>query len=136
METNQKWAILGSIWFWWICTTFLYLALNFFGYPDLGYPKEQVATPIAYIAGFVGLFVPYGLMSLPLFFNPLGWVSLMVFLISMFLVDRGFNKQNFGLSKRIILNLLVLLVLTAVVDLIRLTPFQSWMIFFKGTFNT
>ena len=98
----------------------------------MGY-RGATATPLGYIAGFVGLFVPYGLKSLILFIaNPLALVSLIVFIILMIFISRRLNRGNFNLSKRILLNLLILLVLTTVVDLIRGTAFMSWIIFFQG----
>ena len=124
--------ILRSLWFWWILTTaiyiLLYILLKIAGYP------EGVATPLGHVAGFIGLFVPYGLLSAFLLFSPASLISVIVFLILMTWADRKFNRQNSGLGKRILLNLITLLVLTTLVDTVRLTFFQSWIIFFKGGF--
>ncbi|MDO8593814.1 MAG: hypothetical protein Q7R59_02875 [bacterium] len=131
MKTNQnQWVIIRSIWFWWIFTTLIYLAIP-------GYKEETAITLghiVGYISGLVGLFVPYGYLSLVLFIFPLTWVSLVVFLVLMVLIDLKLNKQNFSLSKRILINLLALLILTTMVDLIRGTAFESWWIFFNGGF--
>ena len=96
-----------------------------------GYPRE-ISTPLGYIAGFFGLFVPYGLASLILFISPLTWVSLVFFVLSMIFTDRKLNKANLGFGKRILLNLLILLALTTLIDEIRGTPLASWIIFFSG----
>jgi len=127
MNQNQ-WVIFRSIWFWWVVTTVFYLALSIYLSPD-------TPTPLGYIPGFIGLFVPYGFLSFPLFFlSPFPWLSLVIFIVLMGKVERKLNKQNFSLSKRIFLNLLILLLLTVMVDFVRGTAFQSWVIFFNGKF--
>ena len=124
--------ILRSLWFWWILTTAIYILLYIL-LQIAGYPKG-VATPLGHVTGFIGLFVPYGLLSAILLFSPASLVSVIVFLILMTWADRKFNRQSSGLGKRILLNLITLLVLTTLVDTVRLTFFQSWIIFFKGEF--
>lgn len=125
---NEKlFVIFRSIWFWWFLTTSVYVGLGRLGYPGI------TPTFLGYIAGFLGLFVPYGLISLLLFFiSLLAWVSLIIFIILMIFTDQRLNKQNFNLGKRILLNLLTLLALTTLVDFIRGTAFESWIIFFQG----
>ncbi len=123
---ENKFAIFRSVWFWWLLTTAVYVILGLSRFPG------NTPSPLGYIAGFLGLFVPYGLMSLILFFSPLAWFSLVVFIILMIFADRKLNRGNFSLGKRILLNLLILLVLTTLVDLIRGTAFVSWIIFFQG----
>ena len=126
---KKQFTIFRSIWFWWFLTTSIYIAFGVSGFP--GY----LPTPLGNIAGFLGLFVPYGYLSLFLFFIDLSgasFVSLVVFVILMFFTDRRLNKENFNFGKRILLNLLILLILTTLVDLIRGTAFMSWIIFFQG----
>ncbi len=123
---KNKWAVFQSIWFCWFILTALYIILNIAGYPN------TVPSTMGYIAGFIGLFVPYGLPSLILMITPYSWVSLAVFHLAMFWINRRLKGKNLGLGKRIVLNLLALLILTIIVDLIRLTPFESWRIFFNG----
>jgi len=131
-KLNQgKSKILYSIWFWWIFTTVLYLFVIFLG---------NLANNIGFFSfwdhtvGFIGLFVPYGMISAILFLSSLlSWLSLILFLIAMILVEKFLNKKNYNLKKRILINLLVLLILTFIVDAIRGTYLESWKIFLEGT---
>ncbi len=125
---ENKWGLFKSIWIWWGFTTFVYLLLSKSGY------LVSLPSTMGYVTGFIGLFVPYGFLSLITFLSPFGWISLIIFLALMIYIERKLNKQNFSLTKRIFLNLLALLVLTTIVDFIRLTPFASWFIFFHGGF--
>ncbi len=115
-----------SIWFWWFLTTFVYVVLNLFEFPGSN------ATFFGYVAGFIGLFVPYGLTSLILFISIRSWISLIVFVVLMKSFDKKLEKGNYSIGKRITLNLLALLVLTTIVDLVRGTGMASWLIFYYG----
>jgi hypothetical protein len=125
---NRK-TILSSIWFWWVLTTIIYLIFNLSHYPG------NTPSLLGHIAGFVGLFVPYGMLSSILFLSPFSWISAVVFLFLMFRAEKELNAKNYNLSKRILINLLILLLLTIAVDAMRGTFFQSWVIFFKGAFG-
>ena len=125
---EKQFAIFRSIWFWWLLTTSVYVFFGLLSIPG------STPTLLGHIVGFLGLFVPYGLVSLALFMfiGPLSLFSLIVFVVIMVFADRRLNKENFSFGKRILLNLLILLALTTLVDLIRYTPFVSWIIFFQG----
>lgn len=118
---------LDSIWFWWFIMSAIYLAFSGFGYP-----KELIPTTLGHVAGFFGLFAPYGLTSLLSFMSPPAWISLVVFILLMKYCNKKFSSLNISLGKRILLNLFTLLVITSIIDLIRWTPFESWSIFFNG----
>ncbi len=86
---------------------------------------------------FIGLFVPYGPMSSFLFLgiaeNDYRSVySLVAFFVFVGILNKFFNKKDFSLGGRILINLLVLLILTAMVDLIRSSAFDSWELFLKS----
>jgi len=119
---------IKSIWFWWILTTIIYILLYLISSVGFG-PTGDVA---GMIGGFVGLFVPFGILSLITFFNPLGWLSMAIFIVLMVFIDRNLNKLDLSLGFRILINLLFLLVLTTIVDFVRCSPFASWEIFFSG----
>ena len=127
IQTRNK--IWSSIWFWWFLTTVIYIVFNFSGYPS------STTSLLGYVAGFVGLFFPYGwASSILLILSPFSWISVVVFLILMFMAEKELNRKNYGLRKRILINFLILLFLTTAVDLIRGTFFQSWFIFLSGAF--
>ena len=119
-----------SIWFWWVFTTLIYISLT----PLLSNQATAPTTPLNYIVGFIGLFVPYGLLSLMLFLTiPLfAGASLVVFLVLMTIINRKLNKWDLSVGKKILVIFLSLLVLTTIVDLIRFTPFYSWILFLNG----
>jgi len=118
-KNNTVANFYGSIWFWWIFTTIIYILLG---------------SPTGYITGFIGLFVPYGRLSLivmellPVF----SIISLIFFVVSMILIDKLLKRVNILLYKRILLNLLALFIITMVVDFLRFTPFGSIDIFLNG----
>jgi hypothetical protein len=127
VKTQNK--IFYSIWFWWIFTSAIYYIFNILGYPG------EAPTFFGHIAGFVGLFVPYGATSSVLFMAPFAWISLFAFAYLMYIAERDLSKKNYSLLKRILLNLLILLILTTVVDALRGTFFKSWDIFFRGAWG-
>jgi len=123
----NKNGLLGYLWVWWGITTAVYLLFNYAHYPNAH------ASILGYVAGFVGLFVPYGALSFLLLFTPQGMFSVVVFIIAMFVLQGYLNKQNYSLEKSILMNLLTLFILTTIVDIIRGTAFQSWIIFLNGS---
>lgn len=128
---KYKYIVFRSLWFWWFLTTAIYLIFNTQGYP----PQEGASSMLGYVAGFVGLFVPFGFMSLILFFvNALTWVGLAAFIGLMLSAEKILMGRNLGLGEKIFFNLLALLIITIIVDLIRGTAFQSFIIFSKGAF--
>lgn len=135
IQTDQKQNMFNkSVWFWWIFTTCIYLVIGFFQFPA---NQVGLSTYLTHIQGFVGLFVPFGMQSFTLLLvSPFSWFSLIIFLASMAYTESFLKKQNYNFRKRILINLLILLVLTFVVDIIRGTPFASWMIFLNGRFPT
>lgn len=126
-ENNKnKRTILKSIWFWWILTTVVYLILN-----------TGNSTISDRVAGFFGLFVPYGFLSLFVAFaEPIGTlltiVSVIFFIFAMRWSNKIINKESNSTVKAILMSLFALLIITMVVDLIRGTPFYSWQILFTG----
>jgi hypothetical protein len=127
--TQDQQKTLQPIWLWCIFTTLIYFAFNI-----SGYPMERISSPLGYIAGFVGLFVPYGISSLILLFSLSGLASLGFFILFMYLIERGLRQIDINFYLRILINFLVLLLLTIMVDFIRGTPLESWTIFFNGAF--
>lgn len=128
----QKYTWFRSIWFWWLITTSLYIILVTQGHALTN--TQGNATLLDYIAGFIGLFVPYGVNSLILFFfSPLSWISLLFFIVAMSRVEKYLNTRQASFSRKIIYNFLALMLLTVIVDIIRHTPFESWRIFFNDT---
>jgi hypothetical protein len=130
--SKNKWTIFRSIWFWWFVTTAIYVALS------IAFPSgATVPTFIGYTKGAVGLFVPYGILSIILFVLPgitmlLSIISVIFFIFTMYWINKKLNKKNYSLLEAILINLLVLLIITTLVDFIRLTPLASWRIFLHG----
>lgn len=122
METDKK--EFNSIWWSWVIVTTLYIFFVFL------FSANFTTNPLeGYITGFIGLFAPFGFLSVFLLFsNPL---PLLFFIIAMIFIDSKLNKLNYSLRKRILINLFVLLILTTLIDFIRFTPFASWQLFFR-----
>lgn len=120
-----------SLWFWWFLLTAIYLLFNAIGYPA----GDGNIVPLGYIAGAVGLFVPFGFMSLFLLMSPVTWLSIPVFLISMWYGEKQLKEKNYSYGKKVLMNLLLLLIITILVDFARMTPFASWLIFLGGGFH-
>ena len=70
--------------------------------------------------------------SLVMFLGPVAWVSVVFFVITMKESDKWSKKKDLSFWENFFLNLLILLFLTTAIDLIRMTFFQSWVIFFGG----
>ncbi len=121
----------NTLWAWWIYTTIAYvlLALIFNFHVSDNY---MGGTPIGYLFGFVGLFVPYGVLSVMSLMVLLSFVSFIPFLLIMDFAVENLRVKNYSTTQRILSNLLVLLLITMAVDCIRMTPFVSWTIFFDG----
>lgn len=124
----MKNKIFQSIWFYWVVLTVIYLTFNIMGYPN----NASVGQPMGHVAGAIGLFVPFGLLSLFYLLEPEAWLSIPVFFGSMFYVDKKLKEKNYGFIKSLLISLLVLLIITTLVDFARMTPFASWHIFIKG----
>ncbi len=118
----------NTLWAWWIYTTIAYVLLTLmFNFPD---PDQYMeGTPLGYLFGFIGLFVPYGVISVALMMS---WVSFLAFFPIMYFMEKSLRAQKYTTTQRILINLLALLLITIVVDFIRMTPFFSWAIFFSG----
>jgi len=129
LRQNKAWS--NSLWMWWIITTGIYLLFNLLGYPN---SAGETPTLLGHVAGFVGLFVPFGFLSAFLLISPFYWFSLAVFLISMIYADRWLKSRSMNTVQRILINLLVLMAITFIVDIVRFTPFESWRIFLQGSF--
>lgn len=130
---KNKHFTLTSIWFWWLLLTVLYSALSIiFHVPAIDhYPHG--AGFIGYVIGFIGLFVPYGPLSIFYFLvSPLSWVSFAFFLYAMFYAEKKLGKAGLTPWKRILMNIFALLLITTMVDIIRPTPFESWQIFLNA----
>jgi hypothetical protein len=124
-------TIFRSLWFWWFLLTAIYLLFNAAGYPTGG--DHDIL--LGYVAGAVGLFVPFGFLSLLLLMSPTTWLSIPVFLISMWYGEKKLKEKNYSYGKKVLMNLLVLLMITILVDFARMTPWASWSIFLGGGLN-
>jgi hypothetical protein len=135
----------GSIWFWWLFLTSIYTLFNLLGYPCpfsewYEYHNKCIIPFISYVAAFIGLFVPFGITSLPLLFAALMHFSLLslgpiFFIISMILFGVTIKETKISIFKKMILCLVMLLIFTTVVDGLRDTAFESWKILFNGQFS-
>src|SRR3989344_8820665 len=123
---EKKFSLSQSIWFWWFITTACYISLNLLGFPG------ETPTLLGYFAGFLGLFVPFGMLSLVLFLFPSGWISLILFIVLIIFADKKLKQFNLNFLQKVLLNIFVLLVITTIVDFVRGTPFMSWAILFQG----
>jgi hypothetical protein len=86
----------------------------------------KVGGRIGYAFGVLGLFVPFGILSTLTLVHPFGWASVVFFIVAMFYLSNKLNSRDLSPMSRIIINLALLLLITFVVDLIRLTPLGSW----------
>ncbi len=121
--------ILSNIWFWWVLLTILYINL------DSIYLVDGVFIPFwSKFAGFIGLFVPFGMVSFlySMLVFPFGIASVIIFILFAKRFQKWLDTKNYGLVKNIFLIFVTLLFLTAVVDMVRLTPFKSFEIFKSG----
>lgn len=127
----MKNKVFQSIWFCWALLTAVYLILNIMGYPN----NASVGEPMGYIAGAIGLFVPFGILSILYLLEPETWLSVPVFAFLMLYAEKKLKEKNYGFIKNLLINLLVLLIITIIVDFARMTPFESWRIFIDGGTN-
>lgn len=126
---------LNSLWLWWFYTTALYIWLGSL----LGLPESSFSGSIlsGYFFGFVGLFVPYGFLSVLLLASPFGIISLVFFIMAMIFSQKRLDEKNYNFIKRMLLNLFALFIITFLVDVIRGTPLVSFIIFLNhGILNT
>lgn len=117
----MKEKLLGSIWFWWVILTVIYITTTVF---NIG--------PFSFIGRIVGLFVPFGILSLFTFVTVFGWLGLLVFIFSIIYANKRLNTLNVTLPKKIALIFAALFIITFITDLARLTPFASIMISIGG----
>jgi hypothetical protein len=117
----MKEKLLGSIWFWWAILTAIYIITTIF---NIG--------PFSFIGRIVGLFVPFGILSLFTFATVFGWLGLLVFIFSTIYANKRLNALNIPLLKKIGLIFVALFIITFITDLARLTPFASIMILING----
>ena len=118
---------LTSLSFWWLSLTILYVGLGLlFNVPT---SDSHGAGIIGYVIGFIGLFVPYGMASIT---YPLSWISIPFVIFAIISVERELRKSTLSPLTKILVNLIVLLVLTAVADGFRAMPFESWSIFLNA----
>ncbi len=83
---------LGSIWFWWIFLTIIYLSL-YWSYLYL----DEVETVGGHIAGLVSLFVPFGLREIILaFFTfPFSVISMVVAFGGAYFFQKWLSQKSF-----------------------------------------
>lgn len=122
MITKER---LSSFWFWYLTSTLVYLLLSMVA-------LNGEVTLLSYVAGFVGLFVPFGLMSLILLTTPFGWAGVILFFVCGHFFSKWLNQQNLPFTKKVFLIFLALLLLTTLVDFVRQTPLASWRILIDG----
>lgn len=123
----MKEKILGSIWFWWAITTIAYVLLfQFHNSPS------ALADILFMCARVIGLFVPFGLLSLFMFATPFGWTGLAVFVGTMIYANKKIAPSSFSLGKKILVIFVALFLITMATDLARGTPFGSFNILING----
>ena len=90
-----------SIWWCWIIVTVIYII---FTLPL----SDLVPSPIV---GFVGLFAPYGFLSILYFVFNIYYniAALFIFIVGMVVTHKYINNINISLGKMVIINLLILL---------------------------
>ena len=130
MTMSNKYKFLESIFVLWFVLTLFYILVTYF---LTKFDVSVIGNPVGYFFGFIGLFVPYGLLSLPTFILvPGSWYSLIAFTLILLVADHLTKRSPVDLWKRMLLNLAILFFVTMVVDYMRGTPFASWEIFVSG----
>lgn len=111
-----------SIWGLWILLTIIYVV-------GLTSFQELLGIDLpSSIVFFVGLFVPFGI------WNTLGLASIKTFWVLplvlgvMFMMGKKIKNMNLGTIQRVLMGLVVLLFLTAVVDLVIWQKWCSWLL--------
>lgn len=134
---------LSSIWFLWPTLTLIYLAgytLMFIGHEST---LEGQSTLFARrILGMVGLFVPFGfwntlytvgaLWSTDPDISPARILLWPLAITAMWIVNRAMKRSGLASPARFCVNLLVLLTLTAAVDIVLYHQWRSFVIFATG----
>ena len=96
--------------------------------------KNPADATLTVFAGFIGLFVPYGINAAFHFMaSLLSWISVPVFIFLMFVAQIKLSSLTGSPLKKILLIFLALLIITTVIDLVRGTPLESWTIFLNGS---
>ena len=128
---------IETIWFWWIFLSAIYIGLNFLGYP-VDNPLRSYSTALALFSTILGLFVPYGLYSILYFMDSFfpSLISILVFFLLMYLAHKRISILTISTLLKVAVILLGLLIITTTVDLIRGTPFESWIILLQGGLST
>jgi len=134
LSRTQK--LFRSIWFWWIFLSVIYIVLYISGIlPESSY-RASVVFPYNHIAAFIGLFVPYGLASSWLFvFAPIQSIISAILFGMMMVTSSKYIRRTKSTIVAIALCLISLLIITTVVDFVRMTPFASWRILMEGYLN-
>ena len=116
---------LKTIWFWWILLTIIYsfLSLSLLDGGLLGR-----------LTGFIGLFVPFGPLSVLVFFIglPLSLISVLVFFGGAYLFQKWLSKKTFSTFTTFLIILIALFVFTFLTDIARGTYFAGFKIFLDG----
>lgn len=115
---------------WWIVLTALYVLLLPFS------DNLSVSPPgvVSYVTAFIGLFVPIGSNNFIFVLISYG-APILAPLVLGIALDLYWRKNNVSLSTRIALTLLVLLILTASVDVVFGGEWTSLNTFFSGTLH-
>lgn len=113
----------------WIVVTVSYVVL-FFASQGL-----SASSNLRFIAGFFGLFVPIGPYSLMVTMVPAFLISNIVAILLLVVAVKCGNKwanpELLG-TKRVLLALFMLIIITIFVDTLRGNPFLSWILMFRG----
>lgn len=130
--TLSREKYLGSIWFWWFITTTIYVTIDFINPPSIFARAEPLTLVLDIIARVLGLFVPFGLLSLFSLLSPFGWLGLIAALVGLMYANKHLRATQMSLGKKIGLIFLALFLITFVSDLARFTPFGSFKILING----
>lgn len=123
----------SSAYVWWLIVTIIYVAFNFNGHPiDTYFDSKSEPVIIDNIAGFFGLFAPFGIVSATYSISPLFWPSVLIFLFGIYYFNEWLYKKDYKVSKKIVIIICGLLLLTMLTDAARLMPFASWSVFITG----
>ena len=97
--------------------------------------KSHVGSMGGHIAGFIGLFVPFGILGFiwALVTLPFSLISIFIFFGGAYFFQRWLSKRNFNVLVSILLIFITLFVLTMLTDLARGTGLIGWETFINGT---
>ena len=126
----------NSIYVWWFILTIIYIIFNFFGHPVVINGGVAKVSLIDHFAGFIGLFVPFGLVSIKLLALPIVWLSVPVFFYGIYFLNNWLVSQKIQGFKKTVTILGLLFLLTVITDVARLMPFSSINIFIEGVIHS